>query len=105
MLRRLTYLTMALFLSAVGAQMAVAQTTLIPTGSVWKYLADGSDQGVAWRPLGFSDVAWPSGPTEIGFGDGDEATNVGTNRLIITYYFRHVFTADPSSLSNLQVRL
>lgn len=50
--------------------------TLIATGSTWKYLADGSDQGTAWRESAFNDTAWPSGRAELGYGDGPEATNI-----------------------------
>ena len=37
--------------------------TLIPTGSTWKYLDDGSDQGTAWRANGFIDTVPPSSAT------------------------------------------
>jgi hypothetical protein len=85
---------------------AQAQTTLISTGAVWKYLSDGSDQGTAWRDSVFDDTVWPAGATQIGFGDGDEATNIGTNRLIVTYYFRHQFEVnDAASITNLLLRL
>src|SRR5215211_2369754 len=74
---------------ALGSNIipAAAQTTLVATGAVCKYLGDGSDQGTLWRDFLFDDALWPAGPAQIGFGDGDEATNVGTNRLIVTYYF------------------
>lgn len=84
---------------------------VVQTNSSWKYLDDGSDQGTGWQASAFDDGAWPSGPAELGFGDGDEATVVrqastitGTN--IITYYFRHGFNSPaPSSMTNLIVRL
>jgi hypothetical protein len=93
------------------ATVTHAQTsTLIATGSVWKYMDDGSDPGTAWRAFLFDDSEWPSGPAELGFGDGDERTIVRSNRLdgtrIITTYFRHAFNvADASVYSNLVVRL
>ncbi|MYD44018.1 MAG: HYR domain-containing protein [Gammaproteobacteria bacterium] len=61
----------------------------IVAGATWKYLDDGSDQGATWRELDFDDGAWASGPAELGFGDGDEATVL--SRGHITYYFRHKF--------------
>jgi hypothetical protein len=89
-----------------GIAITQAQTTLISTGAVWKYLSDGSDQGTAWRDSAFDDTLWPAGATQIGFGDGDEATNVGTNRLIVTYYFRQQFDVpDAASITNLLLRL
>jgi hypothetical protein len=47
-----------------------ADTTLVPTGSVWKYLDNGSDQGTAWRAASFNDSTWRSGPAQLGYGDG-----------------------------------
>ena len=67
-------------------------TILIPFGSSWKYLDNGSDQGIAWRTLSFNDGTWLQGPGELGYGDGDEVTTVsyGTNASAkyITTYFR-----------------
>ncbi len=88
---------------------ALAQTTLVATGSVWKYLDNGSDQGTAWQGLLFDDLGWASGRAQLGYGDGDEATLVNggpaTNRLVTTY-FRHTFLVpDPLVYSNLAVRL
>src|SRR5205814_10702336 len=46
--------------------------TYIATGSTWKYLDNGSNQGTAWRATAFSDATWASGAAELGYGDGDE---------------------------------
>ena len=35
-----------------------------------------SDQGTTWRATAFNDGGWASGPAELGYGDGDEATVV-----------------------------
>src|SRR5882757_9533814 len=81
-----------------------AQTSLISTGSVWKYLDNGSDQGTAWTGVAFDDSIWKSGPAELGFGDGGEATTNTSG--FITYYYRHAFNvADASSITNLRVLL
>ena len=81
---------------------------LVGQGSaVWNYLYDGSDQGTAWRQLSFSDGSWGSGPGELGFGEGDETTDIGP-RVVgrISAYFRHVFTvADPSEMTSLSINL
>src|SRR6185503_1333813 len=50
---------------------------LLAQGAVWKYLDNGTDQGTNWIRPNFDDSAWPSGPAELGYGDGDEATLVG----------------------------
>jgi hypothetical protein len=84
--------------------------TLVPTNAVWKYLDQGSDQGTAWRGTNFDDSAWFSGPAELGYGDGDEATLIDfgpdPNNRHVTTYFRHTFTNEAvfSSVSLSLVR-
>jgi len=90
--------------------VSTRQTTLVPAGAVWKYLDNGSCQGTAWRQPQFNDASWPSGPAQLGYGDGDEATVVSfgpdPNNKYITTYFRHSFTVpDPSVYGSLTVRL
>ncbi|MCX8155224.1 MAG: Ig-like domain-containing protein [Verrucomicrobiae bacterium] len=78
---------------------------LIPSNSVWKYLDDGSDQGTAWRELNFDDSEWESGPGQLGYGDGDEATVINSgpsgNFFITTYFRRDLIIADPAQFTNL----
>jgi hypothetical protein len=83
---------------------------LVATNSVWKYLDDGSDQGTAWRAIGFDDSGWLSGPARLGFGEGTESTVVryGPNldQQNITTYFRRAFlVTDAWAVTNLQVVL
>lgn len=69
-------------------------TVYVDSGDDWKYLDDGTNQGTAWRAPGFNDASWESGPSQLGYGDGDEATIVEQNA---TTYFRKIFTVtDPS---------
>src|SRR5262249_38068373 len=44
-------------------------TVIVPNGSMWKYLDDGSDQGTAWTDLLFDDSTWSEGAGELGYGD------------------------------------
>ena len=96
--------------SLAAPPVARADVALIPTGSTFRYLDNGSNQGTAWRATGFSDQSWASGPAQLGYGDGDEATVVGygpssTSRYITTY-FRHSFSvADPSAFGSLALRV
>ena len=85
-------------------------TTLVPAGASWKYLDNGSNQGTAWRPISFDDSAWSSGPAQLGYGDGDEATTLSygpdANNKYITTYFRRAFNvADASVFNGLTLRL
>lgn len=70
--------------------IAVART-LLPTGAEWNYYDKGEDLGTAWLAPEFDDSSWDSGPAELGYGDGDEATEVASgpaNNYFITTYFR-----------------
>ena len=85
--------------SAAGPAVQAADTILVPTGAVWRYLDNGSNQGTAWRGVGFNDSSWAQGPAELGYGDGDEATVVSLRPAtprskFITTYFRRAFQAN-----------
>src|SRR4029078_1660169 len=87
-----------------------AQTVIFPLGSSWKYSDKGTNQGTAWRAPTFNDGAWASGPAQLGYGDGDEATVVsyGPNAMAkhVTTYFRRTFTvADPANIAGLTLRI
>lgn len=75
----------------------------VPGSQAWRYLDDGSDQGMAWREHGFDDRGWRSGVGEFGYGDGGEPTKIGfgpdpTDKHVTTY-FRTTFTADATPTS------
>ena len=83
---------------------------LIKSGDTWKYLDNGTNQATAWRARAFNDTTWKSGKSQLGYGDGDEATVVsfGSNSSskYITTYFRKTFSvADPSSITAIQMQL
>ncbi|MFT5496187.1 MAG: hypothetical protein ACI9TH_001585, partial [Kiritimatiellia bacterium] len=85
------------------------QLVILPAGSIWKYLDDGSDQGTAWRAPAFNDSTWASGPAQLGYGDGDEATvvnfGIATNKFITTYFRTTVQIDNPAEFEALTVRL
>lgn len=90
--------------------IAPIPVTIVPTGSTWKYLDDGTDQGLGWIQTAFNDVGWASGPAQLGYGDGDEATVVGYGGVAankyITTYFRHAFVVtNAASIEDLTVRV
>ena len=95
---------------------ALQVRTLLPRGSEWRYLDDGSDQGTAWQAPEFDDSEWPSGPAELGYGDDDnEATVVGFidtdperngTQKNATTYFRSTFeVVDIGQITRLIARL
>ena len=74
-------------------------TNFTTTGSVWKYL-DNDTRPAGWETSGFADGAWASGPSELGFGDGDEATitNGGPSgaRFVTTYFRKSITVTNPA---------
>lgn len=86
------------------------EMTIITEGSVWKYLDDGTDQGVLWKGVDFNDTGWESGRAELGYGDGDEATELSfgpdSRNKYATTYFRSEFNIDDvENISSLEMRL
>jgi len=53
-----------------------SQTTIISYNASWKYF-DKNSRPSGWETTGFNDGSWASGPSELGYGDGDEGTIVG----------------------------
>ena len=97
--------------SGIGAELLLVGPieALVPWGSTWKYLDDGSDQGTAWYDPSFDDSSWASGPAELGHDEDvpDEATVVSwgsEGKKHITHYFRHSFNvSDVSSYQGLYI--
>lgn len=100
-------LVLLVLLWGSGALPAVAETTFIPPGAVWRFSADDSGQPAAWRDPAFDDSGWGSGAAPLGYGEGDEATVIA-NPLNppATVYFRHDFhLPNRPSLGWLTLRL
>jgi hypothetical protein len=88
----------------------IPSVTVVPAGSTWKYLDNGSNQGTAWSAPSFNDSGWASGPAELGYGDGGEATLLSygpstTSRYITTYLRRSFSVDDPAEYAALKLRL
>lgn len=91
---RVRFVLSALLLLCPAAATAQTVVTLVPAGSSWKYLDDGSDRGTAWRAPAFNDGAWAGGNAQLGYGDGGEATVINggpAGARFITSYFRRQF--------------
>jgi uncharacterized repeat protein (TIGR01451 family) len=90
-------------------------TTVLPLTQTWKYLADGSNQGTAWRAGTFDDAAWSSGAAELGYGDGDETTTVpfvdvdslaaGVQKNATTYFRTSFNVADVTGITAATLRV
>ncbi len=83
--------------------------TLTPVGSRWSYLDNGVYPGASWTTPGFRPTrGWKSGFAQLGYGEGDEATEVGYGDdpldKHITTWFRQNFVNN-AALSTLTLRL
>lgn len=88
---------------------------LIRGGRTWRYLDDGSNPGPAWREADFPDASWRSGPSPLGYGDGDEATVVsfvdvnptqaGVQKNATTFFRTDFTVTDPAAFDRLRLTL
>lgn len=78
--------------SALTFEGKMTSQIILPRGSTWKYLDDGSDQKEQWRAPRFDDRSWKSGKARLGYGGDGEVTTLsfGDNpqQKHITTYFR-----------------
>jgi hypothetical protein len=85
----------------------------VASGDVWKYLASATAPGAAWKERIFSDTAWASGPSQLGYGDGLEPTVVPcggnatcmANNFITTYFRKSFDVTNPDLVQSLEVDL
>src|SRR5436190_5606794 len=104
------FFLLVFWLAIEPSSLSATDTPLITAGSIWSYLDNGSNQGTAWRGVGFNDSGWATGPAQLGYGDGDEATIVSfgpdANNKYITTYFRKTFNiTNPSQFTSLTLNM
>ena len=107
--------TLTLITAAPETTGGVAQP-----GDLWKYLDNGSDQGIAWQSIGFDDSSWKEGRGELGYGDASENrpevtvvednpepgyTGSASDRYVTTYFRKFFAVADRNRLSNMSISL
>lgn len=88
-------------------------SALIPRGSEWKYLDNGSDQGTAWRNNDFDDSGWKRGAASLGYAGSTKpqpTTVIGYgpdsgNKYITTYFRKEFEVADASAFRELAATL
>ena len=82
-----------------------ADKVLVNSGSTWKYLDNGSDQGTAWKEVDFDDSAWKEGAAPLGYPAGEDHGTFPEIQTVIRYgddsqnkhattYFRTTFTVE-----------
>lgn len=93
-----------------GSEVVVTTRTYAVSGDRWRANDTGANLGTSWRDPSYNDSSWKSGPTQMGYGDGDEATLLtwGSNAATkpITVYARSTFDAGTSiaDVTGLQLR-
>ncbi len=76
-----------------------ANITVFNLGSAgWKYLANGSNQGTAWRTLNNPASPWVSGTSSFGYGRTQTTTIPGGN--FTSYFLKTVNIANPGLYSS-----
>ena len=76
-------------------QMPLNWYTIIDINQNWKYLVPTSEPSSTWKSFSFAESGWLTGPSGIGFGDGDDNTVIPTGKISV--FMRKKFT-----LSNLE---
>lgn len=112
--QRVISTTAVVLVASILCLQSASAATLIHKQSAWRYLDNGSNQGINWRNIFYDDDAWGFGRAELGYGDdfdGRPETTVisgGPDPLnhYITTYFRRIFYADnPQEINTLTLRL
>jgi len=85
-----------------------AQTNLIPFGSAWKYLDNGSNQNTVWKNISFNDGSWKTGNGKFGYGITNAATiisygNNARQKYITTYFRKSLEIADATSYTSYTI--
>ena len=94
---------------ADGGDAGSSTAVLISRGAIWHYRDDGTNQGTNWRTSTFDDSTWSSGPAQLGYGDGDEATLIAsgpsTAKHVTSYFRRRFDVADAASVNALTLSI
>ena len=78
--------------AADGDEANSSTINLINVGDTWGYFK-GLQTPANWNQLSFDDSAWLTGPTGIGYDDGDDATRLDDMKgSYVTVYARKAFT-------------
>ncbi|HPE77368.1 MAG TPA: CotH kinase family protein [Draconibacterium sp.] len=72
--------------------------TIIDIGQNWRYFVPSTEPSSAWKSYGFSETGWLTGPSGIGFGDGDDNTVIESGKMSV--FMRKKFAV--TDLQNLK---
>lgn len=87
---------------------AFVAAQIVPYGVDWKYfdlaMAPPNQSGMTWKQATYNDAAWEQGPSELGYGDGDESTVI-SNTTLTAYYRLSFQVPDPADFNGLSLQL
>ena len=91
----------------IGTGASAQESFLITANEEWMYLKGDAPPPLDWIEPGFDDSGWLSGPTGIGYADGDDATTLDDMLNTYTSFFaRKTFAVpNPGSVSGLVLRI
>ncbi len=69
--------------------------TAISGTDIFKYKIFTSEPALSWKNIGYNDASWSSGAGGLGFGDGDDNTQLPSGT--ISFYVRKTFTINDTS--------
>lgn len=98
------------FFDRKDADIRRNEATLIPQGSAWQFLDDGSNQGIVWRSFAFDDQHWPVGQAQFGYGEQDEKTKIrfgndADDKRITTYFRKSFQIEDVTQVQSLDLTI
>ena len=95
--------------ATASATTGSTSTTMrvIAVGDTWKYFKGTSAPPAGWNTIAFSDASWLSGPTGIGYGDGDDATVLSDmQNSYLSVFARKTFSVGtPASVAGLTLTI
>ena len=83
------------------------QALPILEGDNWRYFKGTEEPPLDWADIGFEDSTWLEGPTGIGYGDGDDATELTDmlNNYLSVYARKEFAVSDPSAITGLDLSM
>ncbi|QCW51430.1 hypothetical protein FE634_15320 [Nocardioides dongxiaopingii] len=86
---------------AVTSDPPTTSTTFVGSTTRWRYWDNGTRPN-GWEGVSHDDTAWRVGSAQLGYGDGDETTVVGSGlgpQRFVSTYFRAAFTASATPVA------
>lgn len=91
-IKNMVLITALFFLALFNSGLAKTVNhweTIVYAADTWSYFIGVSEPQADWYTLGFIDTSWAKGPGGIGYGDGDDTTEIEST---ISLYMRIKFS-------------